>query len=871
MSSWALVNSCYSGQGSVGGGGPYTSPAFSNPLTPGSLLVAILGLYNNSYPVTSFTDLAGNTFQDSGAGFIEGTGSYGIQVYIAINQFSTASNTFTLKQSNGDIQSIAAFEFTGNQQSLTNIIDAIVSTGMSPVDGTGTGNDTLVMTAGTTTTTGDLIFAACSTQFSRQAAGTSPIAFNQLGSVSGWSVLGEWAVQNAPSTITPTWSTVGGNDQFGYIWIAFKPHAGVFTLNAHGGNTGLGESVAVTLSGVSAGDLITVQVSVANVTGGVAVSDNVNNENYQAACPWTLDAVNTGGGEGIFYLIASAAGSVTVTAAWPAAYGNQYYTINAQSWTYGPGQYPQVDTGMTQYQTKTGTANPNSGNNLMPNYANELIIGFMFSLNQTATAGANYALLDASIPFLTFPEYWIQTTPTATNAPYTMSSDTWVEQMVGFYLTTQPPSPTGPTTLYLKQMLNSDTSLGKLYNYANPVRSVLSPITSITNTTASGANIQVTASAGGTLLKWISQPLASPVTISGAITMNTWGLESNAAANATFAFTIKKYTAGGEGRAILLNKSFGTELTTSNAVQNWTANPLQQTTFAVGDRIVIICLITNAGGAMGAARTVTLNYGGKTAAASGDVWVKFTERVVFQVEPECIQQVQAFSSSNVTSITETFSGITAKGSTILVYVSWGSATGPPTLTASDNQAAGSNAYLILQAFPDWDFTTVFISDALFYAPNIAGGVALAVKVSSTIISNNAQGISITVQEWAGLAAAPLDQQSNSSASSGTAVNSGSITPTFAKCLCWGEAQSSQGNSSAPSQQYSRSSTNPWLYDFVLDNITVESLSAVGAGSGPWVAYIASLKSSGQQNPAYNPPLLGRKLDPPPEAHMLVRL
>ena len=155
--------------------------------------------------------------------------------------------------------------------------------------------------------------------------------------------------------------------------------------------------------------------------------------------------------------------------------------------------------------------------------------------------------------------------------------------------------------------------------------------TSVTNTVAGPTSgVQITKTAGGTLLAWISAPLASAGTISGTVTLNTWASESAAPANSGMQVTVHKYSGGSEGAAFL-NTEKGTELTTSIANQNWTGTPTS-TSFAIGDRIVVKWWINDAGGNMGTGKTVTADYDGTGAGADGETYVQFTENLSFQSE-----------------------------------------------------------------------------------------------------------------------------------------------------------------------------------------------------------------------------------------------
>lgn len=157
--------------------------------------------------------------------------------------------------------------------------------------------------------------------------------------------------------------------------------------------------------------------------------------------------------------------------------------------------------------------------------------------------------------------------------------------------------------------------------------------TSITNTTSGGTDIQVTVSAGGATVAWISKPLVSGFTLSGSVTCNLWGLESATQANASFRCRLYKYS-GSEGAALVTPQS-ASELSTSAAVKNFSATPTS-TAFAAGDRIVVKVFLENCGstsgcptGTMGASRTVTMNYNAGTGGANGDTWAQINENVTF--------------------------------------------------------------------------------------------------------------------------------------------------------------------------------------------------------------------------------------------------
>jgi hypothetical protein len=147
--------------------------------------------------------------------------------------------------------------------------------------------------------------------------------------------------------------------------------------------------------------------------------------------------------------------------------------------------------------------------------------------------------------------------------------------------------------------------------------------TAVTNTTASGTDIPVTATAGGQALTWFSPQLAV-VTIAGSITVNVRGLESSTADNAGAGIKIEHCSSNGTVLGTILADTAvtGTEFGTSDAASNASFTPTS-TIFASGDRVKVTLTLRNVGTM--AAGTATNSYNGTTAAAAGDTYVTFTE------------------------------------------------------------------------------------------------------------------------------------------------------------------------------------------------------------------------------------------------------
>jgi len=338
------------------------------------------------------------------------------------------------------------------------------------------------------------------------------------------------------------------------------------------------------------------------------------------------------------------------------------------------------------------------------------------------------------------------------------------------------------TTLYLKQQTNSFFPLTSLfllengtdffeledgsgqialensYQYASSLRSVLPFVTAVTNTVASGTNIQMTQVAGGVLLSFISPPLAFAVTIAGNITFNLYALESNAAANATVAVSVSKYT-GNDELAPFLTSSFGTELGTSVGLCNWTGSPTS-TALAAGDRIVFCVLITNATAqTMGGGFTVTLDYAGLTAAANGDAFITFTETIAWQLEAELIQVAPLVVATSIT-----MPGTTAAGNVIVLWAETGNAV---SLTAGSWD--GTNSYVAGPASGSLDNLT------RGYAQNVAAGGPYTITPT---FSGAAGGTFLLAAEYGGLAASAFDVSGAAQSGTSTAMASGSASTNF---------------------------------------------------------------------------------------------
>lgn len=184
------------------------------------------------------------------------------------------------------------------------------------------------------------------------------------------------------------------------------------------------------------------------------------------------------------------------------------------------------------------------------------------------------------------------------------------------------------TPLYLRNAASDLAGAGR--KLLSPTRGAAST-TLVTNTVAGGNDLQVTQTAGGQVLEWLSGPL-NPVTISGAISVAIRGLESATAANAAAGILIQRASPSGAVLSTIVPitsiPAASNEYTTADTAKTATVTPTS-TTLAGGDRLRIVLYVRAAAGVtMGGARTVTNSIDGPTAGAAGDTSASFAETLV---------------------------------------------------------------------------------------------------------------------------------------------------------------------------------------------------------------------------------------------------
>jgi hypothetical protein len=134
---------------------------------------------------------------------------------------------------------------------------------------------------------------------------------------------------------------------------------------------------------------------------------------------------------------------------------------------------------------------------------------------------------------------------------------------------------------------------------------------------------------------WISPPVGADVTISGSITFNLRGYESNDLANCALNAVLDVIDGGASQTITTIHKTTNTtEMTTSQAAYNFSQSPAAGIAVHKGDRLRLRVFADDAaGGNMAASYTFLFYYNGPTGGASGDSYITLTEDVTFAAEP----------------------------------------------------------------------------------------------------------------------------------------------------------------------------------------------------------------------------------------------
>ena len=234
-------------------------------------------------------------------------------------------------------------------------------------------------------------------------------------------------------------------------------------LNSSGlfyGGSGTFSTGTVTLN-PAAGDGITCEMAFADGATSVAIQDNVNAGSYPAAVP--LHA-NLGAFVGVYYKSNVAAGSTVVTFTLNTTGGS--IAMACQDWRALAGAFT-LDGSFVQQQDGSGVS-MTTGAAKTPSANNELVIGNAITNNLTPSAGASFTAIGfAPSGPNQFPQYWIQTSATATNSPYTLgTADTWTDQMAAFaFISTATPTLSPTSGIPPQTVTISDSTSGATIYY----------------------------------------------------------------------------------------------------------------------------------------------------------------------------------------------------------------------------------------------------------------------------------------------------------------------------------------------------------------------------------------------------------------------
>jgi hypothetical protein len=166
--------------------------------------------------------------------------------------------------------------------------------------------------------------------------------------------------------------------------------------------------------------------------------------------------------------------------------------------------------------------------------------------------------------------------------------------------------------------------------------------TAVTDTAASGTEIQLTKTSGGSTVAWVSGRVPA-----GGFTLTTsdisaWFIESSMNANAGGRLRVYKYSGGSLTEIGGGPFDDGVEFSsTSDTEMTWLAN-VTDTALAEDDRIVVKLFLTNVG-TMAGGFTCTHKFNAADA-ATGDSFFNINETVTFKPENQTISGVGAMAS-----------------------------------------------------------------------------------------------------------------------------------------------------------------------------------------------------------------------------------
>lgn len=172
-----------------------------------------------------------------------------------------------------------------------------------------------------------------------------------------------------------------------------------------------------------------------------------------------------------------------------------------------------------------------------------------------------------------------------------------------------------------------------------------------------------------------SDYLSGSGTISGTISFDIWGNESSMSANATFTVVIWLQRTDGTN-SVIVNSSYGTEISTSNSQYSWSAAPTS-TSYNTGDRLYIAVYADDATATtMGNSYTVYFSFNAPEG-STGDTQIRFTETLSFTSAPTGTTAYLLNASSDISGSQKLKLWTDAKGTSISKTVNTNAATNSP--------------------------------------------------------------------------------------------------------------------------------------------------------------------------------------------------
>lgn len=239
-----------------------------------------------------------------------------------------------------------------------------------------------------------------------------------------------------------------------YLFAGYNPGAVAVNITldtscAKDNGTTSATSVACGPMTPTAGDAITCELKVpysASNNLPISVTDNVNSGKYNVLIGTRTDF----NFDWATYLFENAAASATtITASWTtsAAHG----AMSCQAWKGVPTKY-SADSTIVESRAATST-NPCTtatcaSPDLTPFDSNRVIVAALDKALTGLSAGTNYTIVNQNVSSTWTPEYWIQTTKTATNAPYQTSTSSAFYDSMGALAPSQYASACSETMIF---------------------------------------------------------------------------------------------------------------------------------------------------------------------------------------------------------------------------------------------------------------------------------------------------------------------------------------------------------------------------------------------------------------------------------------